>query len=106
MSFYTILLLAVLLGVIMLFLFGLKRILDAETYKSITNRIVAFIVKAEIDIQGISKGKERLDEVVQNITETATEKERKLLQKIDAKKLVSNVFSSVVVPILFKRGIR
>jgi hypothetical protein len=106
MEFNTILLLTALLGVIWLFLFGLKRILDAETYKSITNKIVAYIVKAEIDIQGISKGNERLNEVVHNLIATSDERERKLLRRINVQKLVTNVFNGVVVPILFRRGIR
>jgi len=103
MDLSTILLIALLLGTIWLFLFGLKKVLDAETYKTLTNKIVAYIVKAENDIYGYKKGNERLNEVVENITKSATKSERKLLQKTNVQALVSNVFSSVVMPIVFKK---
>ena len=103
MDLSTILLIALLLGTIWLFLFGLKKVLDAETYKTLTNKIVAYIVKAENDIYGYKKGNERLNEVVENITKSANKAERKLLQKTNIQALVSNVFSSVVMPIVFKK---
>ena len=103
MDLTTILLIALLFGTIWLFLFGLKKVLDAETYKTLTNKIVAYIVKAENDIYGYKKGNERLNEVVENITKSANKAERKLLQKTNIQALVSNVFSSVVMPIVFKK---
>ena len=99
MNFTTILLVAVSLGVAWLFLYGLKRILDAEVYNTLTARIVALICKAEIEITGFQKGEKRLKEVVANVEAFATEKEKKLLKKLRLPSLVTTIFKSVVLPI-------
>jgi len=103
MDFNTFILIAGTLGVIWLFLFGLKKILDAETYKTLTNRIVAYIVKAEVDIQGLKKGTERLYDVMDNINLTASPKEKKLLKRVDLPNLITNLLTGIVTPILFKK---
>jgi len=103
MDFHNIMLIATVLGTIWLFLYGLKWILDAETYKTITNKIVAYIIKAEQDIQGYKQGAERLNEVVKCITTTATPVEKKFLKRINLPSLVTSIFTGIVTPILFKR---
>jgi len=104
MEIGTVFIIALLFGTIWLFLFGLKKVLDADAYQSLTNKIVAYIVKAEIDIQGEKRGNERLNEVVYNITSTATKTEKKLLKKLHIYDVVINTFDKVVVPILFRKG--
>jgi hypothetical protein len=106
MDFNTIIFTALFLGILLAFLYGLKRILDAETFKTLTNKIVAYIIKAEQEIQGYKKGTERLNEVVENVIANATTRERKLLNKINVKGLVTNIFTYVVSPIFFKRAMR
>ena len=103
MEMNTIILLAIFLGIVWLFFYGMKKLLDAETYKTLTNKIVAYIIKAEADISGFNKGKERLNDVVCNITKTATRTEQKLLKKIDTPSLVTSIFTGIVAPILFKK---
>ena len=103
MDFNTFILIAGTLGVIWLFLFGLKKILDASDYKTLTNRIVAYIVKAEVDIQGLKKGTERLYDVMDNINLTASPKEKKLLKRVDLPNLITNLLTGIVTPILFKK---
>ena len=105
MDFNTLILIIVTLGVIWLFLYGLKRILDAETYKTLTNRIVAYIVKAEADIQGVKKGTERLYDVMDNVILTANKREKKLLKTLNLPTLVTSIFTGIVTPILFKKGL-
>ena len=106
MEFNTILILALLAGITIAFLYGLKRLLDAEAYNNLTNKIVMYIAKAETDIKGEKRGNERLNEVVKNITNTATERERKLLKKINTKALVNTIFTKVVAPAIIGKVVR
>jgi hypothetical protein len=106
MEINTIVAIALLTSIAVAFLYCLKRILDAETFQRLTGKIVAYIIKAEQDILGHKMGAERLDEVIKNVNETADKTEQRLLRKTNAKALVSNIFTGVVAPILFKRIIR
>ena len=104
MEFTTIILITILFGITLLFLYILKSVLDAETFRLLTSKIVAHIVKAENDIQGDKRGIERMYYVMDNITNTATKKERKILNKLNVPELVTGIFTTVVSPILFKKG--
>jgi len=104
MEIGTVFIIALFFGTIILFLFGLKKVLDAEAYQSLTNKIVAYIVKAEIDIQGEKRGIERLHEVVHNVVTTASKSEKKLLKKLHLHHVVITIFDNIVVPILFRKG--
>ena len=103
MELSTILLIALLLGTVWLFLYGLKRLLDAETFYTLTNKMVAYIVKAEKDIIGYKKGNERLNEVVDNITKSANKAERKLLSKLNVQSVINTLFTTIVAPIILKK---
>ena len=102
MSFTVILLVAALLGTIWLFLYGLKKVLDAEAYQALTNKIVALICKAEIDITGFKKGEKRLEKVCELASQILSASEQQLVNKKGGlKKVVNGIFKVVKVVLPF-----
>ena len=90
------------IAISILALYFLKKLLDEETYRALTQKIVAQIIKAEFDFKGTKKGDQKLESVIQNITQNATTKEKKILKKINLKSLIKSILSTIVAPILLK----
>ena len=103
MEYNGLMMMGILFIMICLFLYVLKRLLDAEAYRELTNKIVAYICKAEQEIVGVKKGEERLEAVVRSIGATASGREKRILQKLNAVSLVRGLFRGVVFPAILKR---
>jgi len=103
MEISSLVIIGLVLGLIWLFLYGCKQILDAEAYRILTNKIVACIAKAEVEITGFKQGENRLEAVSQQISNLATPRERAILQKINLRSLIQGLFTSVFIPLFWRK---